>query len=557
MTDWHALIAAARRRGECLAVIDLARQALEEHPGDLLLEYEKALAYARAGAIGEAEASLAALATAGALDAIADPALRRDFAALRARLLKDRGYAASGAEAIAWSLRAAAAYEEVYRSFGDSFTAINAATLTCIAGDHARAGVLAQAAITAAEGEAPGYWRDATIGEARLLLGDVDAAAAAFRRAVGRSMHLDELATTRRQVAWLLTAGFGRDDAVAALPVPTIVAWEAAWSDGEPGWELAPIRRLADRPESGGLPVLAYGAIISPADVVIAEAFNAVDAQTDLVIASTRSACVEAFGRRFGEGWATRLDAALTAAQRVTEVTLEGDSSEPTVAQMARQQASGLAAMRASALVARVEQLRFGDVAGAPLAEQAERVPRFFVFGDVKGFSTITEAAHRPFLDCVIGGFADVLGELGSQVEYVETAGDGIFAVLSSVTAALRCCHGLQLSMLPDRLEAAGLPRALGLRLGAHAGPVGRGLDRVTGREKFIGKEVIRTARIEAVTPVGVTYVTEQFAAMLHALTTVGHACECVGWQAMAKGFGRCRMYSLKPTAQLMAMIGR
>jgi class 3 adenylate cyclase len=183
------------------------------------------------------------------------------------------------------------------------------------------------------------------------------------------------------------------------------------------------------------------------------------------------------------------------------------------------------------------------------------RIARAFVFGDIKGFSTITEAEHRPFLDHIIGGFADVVDRLREHVEYTETAGDGVYIVLSDVIAALRCCHGFQTAMDPAGLAAAGLPATLGLRLGAHAGPVARGVDRVIAREKFIGKEVIRTARIEAVTPVGQTYVTEQFAATLHAVSPVGHACEYVGLQAMAKGFGYCRMYSLRPTPQILALL--
>jgi class 3 adenylate cyclase len=284
-------------------------------------------------------------------------------------------------------------------------------------------------------------------------------------------------------------------------------------------------------------------------------------AQTHLVIACVAQDCIAAKARRFGPQWGSRLQTVLAGAASVSEVTLEGDTAEPTVAAMARQQASGLAAMRATALVTAVQTLRFGDDPGTEFAHpsapvgELDRIARAFVFGDVKGFSTIPEAAHRRFLNYVIGGFADVLGALGGEVEYAETAGDGIFVVLSSIVSALRCCDGLQRVMEPGRVAAAGLPATLALRLGAHIGPAARGFDRVTGRHKFIGKEVIRTARIEAVTPVGQTYVTEQFAATLHASSPVGHACEYVGWQAMAKGFGDCRMYSLRPTPQILAML--
>ncbi len=557
--DWHTQVAAARRRGEYLDVIDLARQGLLDHPGDLRLEYDKTLAYARAGATSEADANLRLLHASGALDAAADPTLRTDFAALAARLLKDRAYAAPPDEAPALAGHAAAAYEAAFDRNGAYFPAINAATLYRIAGDRVRSEILAHAALADAQAAAPGYWRSATIAEARILLGDLPAAAAALRDGVGAGVHLDELASTRRQLEWLAEHGVGDASVLAALPAPYVVYWHAQTAQGEPSWTAASIQALVAAQLAGGLPVLAYGALLGPADIVAAEAFAAAGAQSNLVIACPPGACLDFTRRRFGEGWAARLQAVLASAASVSDVTLEGDTAEPTVAAMAREQAHGLAAMRATALVTPLHTLRLGEAAetrGAPVPPGLEdRIPRAFVFGDIKGFSTIPEAAHRPFLDHVIGGFADVLATLGSAVEYTETAGDGIFVVLNGIAPALRCCDGLQRVMQPDRVAAAGLPPTLALRLGAHIGPAARGLDRVTGRLKFIGKEVIRTARIEAVTPVGQTYVTEQFAATLHSLSPVGHACEYVGWQAMAKGFGRCRMYSLRLTPQIIALL--
>jgi len=555
---WHALAASARRRGEYLEVIDVARQGLDEHPGDLRLEYEKTLAYARAGATGEAEANLRALRTAGALEVIADPALRNDFAALSARLLKDRAYAAAPGTAARLATEAAAAYEAAFAASGDYFPAINAATLYRIAGNIGRGNVLAQAALADARAASPGYWRAATMAEAYILLGDPEAALTALREGVAAGVHLDELASTRRQLEWLLQRGVGDIAVLAALPAPYVVCWETQTSTPEMADTIGDLVRAQS---AGGLPVLAYGAVLGKADIEAAEAFIAVGAQVNVLLACTPASCLETTANRFGPDWAGRLEAVLAAAARVSELALEGDMAEPTVIAMAQQQARGLAAMRATALVTAWHMLRLGKPLVTTSPEIAlpqglrDRVARAFVFGDIKGFSTISEAAHRPFLDHVIGGFADVLATLGNAVEYTETAGDGIFVVLSGISPALRCCDGLQRVMEPERVAAAGLPSTLALRLGAHIGPAAIGLDRVTGRQKFIGKEVIRTARIEAVTPVGQTYVTEQFAATLHASSAVGHACEYVGWQAMAKGFGRCRMYSLRPTPQIMALL--
>lgn len=557
LTAWQSLTASARRRGEYLDVIDLARQGLEEYPGDLRLEYEKTLAYARAGAPNEADANLRVLRQSGALDCMSDLVLRTDFAALGARLLKDQAIAAPPEATVSLAGAAAAAYEAVFEATGAYFPAINAATLHRIARNPARSDTLARAALADAEAAPPGYWRNATRGEAHILRGDVPAAQAALREAVVGGVTLDELASTRRQLEWLLEHGVGDAALLASLPAPYVVCWEAAAAPDE----TMAIPALVHAHSENGLPVLAYGAILGLPDLVVAEAFMAAGAQITVVIPCTAALFVQAALQRFGADWALRLQAVLAKASGLAEVTLEGDMAEPTVAAMARQQASGLAAMRATALVTTAHRVRLGHAAEASVPGPAlppgfrDRIARSFVFGDVKGFSTISEAAHRPFLDYVIGGFAAVLATLGDDVEYTETAGDGIFVVVTGIAAALRCCDGLQRVMEPERVAAAGLPPTLALRLGAHIGPAARGLDRVTGRQKFIGKEVIRTARIEAVTPVGRTYVTEQFAATLHASSRVGHACEYVGWQAMAKGFGRCRMYSLRPTPQIIALL--
>ncbi len=279
--------------------------------------------------------------------------------------------------------------------------------------------------------------------------------------------------------------------------------------------------------------------------------------------------CREYLEQREGRGTAASFDAVLARARNVASVTPEGDPGETTVLRMAVEQARGQARLRSAALVTSPEfvvaakgraelQTLPGDRgevsafvsqwtrsgAGNPI--WSRRTARALVFGDIHGFSTISEAQHPTFFDTIIGGFADALTPLGDKVEYTETAGDGIYVVLSDVVSAVAACHALQRSVDPERLASAGLSRDLGLRLSAHVGPVFQGLDRVTGREKFFGKEVVRTARIEPVTPMGETYVTEQFAAALAFVAGDRYACEYVGSQAMAKGFGECRMYSLR-----------
>jgi len=570
---WNAAIAAASGLGDHLGVIDLAARGLREHPGSAPLEYAQLLAFARAGAGHEAETRLQALRQSGRLDSIADPGLRNNFAALAARLLKDRATEAEPAEQALLAARAAAAYEDVYLQSGESYPAINAATLWRIAGDAGRAVKMVHAALASVATERESYWTLATIAEARMLLGDEPGAAAAFQAAVAAGAgRLSDIASTRRQLAWLAgIIGLG-NKVVAAIPAPQVVHWLASpLNDPDAVVELPAGIQTSARDGPG---LLAYGSILSAADLAIGEALLLRDAKLHLVLPCAADICRGLLATRGGSAAMARFDRLLSEARavsEVTEVTLEGDPEEMTVLRLALIQARGLAMLRGAYLSTSVRvllatpghtdlrELSPGTtdldrlLAGWPDLGRADsiwsgRQARALVFGDVKGFSSISEKEHVAFLRVIVGGFADALATLNGAVEYAETAGDGLYVVLTDVATAVRACHALHRAVVGPRLLAAGLPEDLGLRLSAHVGPVFHGLDRVTGREKFFGKEVIRTARIEPITPPGETYVTEQFASALCCVTGGIYDCEYVGRQPMAKGFGECRMYTLRET---------
>ena len=85
----------------------------------------------------------------------------------------------------------------------------------------------------------------------------------------------------------------------------------------------------------------------------------------------------------------------------------------------------------------------------------------------------------------------------------------------------------------------------MGLRIGAHFGPVFPCVDPVTRAPNFIGEHVSRTARIEPVTPEGTVYVTDAFAAALAATPNRRFATDYVGLVPAAKGWGSMRMFAL------------
>jgi class 3 adenylate cyclase/tetratricopeptide (TPR) repeat protein len=556
--DWLTRIATARGRGDHLHAYDLASQALHSLPDDLALEYQAILALARLGALGAARSRYAAVEAAGRLDGLADAFLASEFAALAGRLWKDLAERSRGAEAGRCRLMAAEAYRAAYERFGGFFPAINAASLYLALGRREDAVPLAQAALDLARRALPGdYWVAATKAEALLILGDPDGAAAALAvaSALGAGQ-LDRLATTRKQLTWVAALTGAPAAALNALAQPRVLAWDA-----QPGLAVGSLA-----PSFGSAtPVIAFGSVLSAADIATAGVLLDAGVEVNCVLPCAPALILSSPICHAGPDTARDFEAVMRRItdqdpRRITLVTPEGGPFEPAARLLCRQQAHGLARLRASSLAVTPELLRLdadgitcnptpaGTVAARPADGDAEvpaREPCTILFGDVRGFSQLTEAGQLLFLAHIIGGFADVL-DACPAVDYVETAGDGLFIVLSDILAAVDCAFALQGVLRPEHVAAAGLPGHLGLRLSAHVGPLYKRFDRVIRRDKFCGMEVIRTARIEPVTPVGEIFVTKQFAATLAAAAGDDFICEYVGVQAMAKGFGDCPMYSLR-----------
>ena len=218
--------------------------------------------------------------------------------------------------------------------------------------------------------------------------------------------------------------------------------------------------------------------------------------------------------------------------------------------------ASGLAGTAADTAVwerlgKRTVEIAPGPVARAlrfppplPPVHDASREIRSILFADYKGFSALGERELPLFMREVMGRIGQALDDFGAHVEFRNTWGDALYAIVDTPTIAGQVALALQ-----ERL--AGLPTALtppgtvaGMRIGLHYGPIYRATDRVTRAPLWYGGEVNRTARIEPVTPVGGVYCTETFAA---ALLLEGSDCRfvSVGRTALAKDFGETELYRL------------
>jgi class 3 adenylate cyclase len=168
------------------------------------------------------------------------------------------------------------------------------------------------------------------------------------------------------------------------------------------------------------------------------------------------------------------------------------------------------------------------------------------LFGDIHGFSKLTDAQLPVFTEKIMGTLGDVARRHKQHIAFVNTWGDGIFVVFRDAGCAAACALDMQDALSTIDLKAAGLPETLKLRLGGHLGPVYELDDPVTDRPNYYGAHVSRAARIEPITPEGCVYVTETFAAMLALYNADQFSCDYAGNTEMAKHYGRLRMFLLR-----------
>ena len=569
---WLDDVRSAEARGDCLGAFDLACKGLLEHPESIWLKHRSVLALARSGATDQAAERFTALAL--------HEREEEDIAALQARIHKDEALRAPSDSRAGMARRAAESYGAIYQRTKGHYPGVNAATMFLLAGDEARARSLA-AAIEISPEESP-FYRAATRAELALLRGEPGEAARALEEAARHSRgDYAALAATRRQLR-LVCGALGLDPTLLAPLAGPVIAHYTGHRISEEG----PFRpadephvgvRIRDAVAASGAR-LAFGSLANGADILFAEALLESGAALHAVLPFDVDEFRALSVAPAGDSWLARFEACLAGAASVHMATEGACLRDSSLFAYANRMAMGLGVVRARHLDTRVVQLALwdgrpstdpggtgdaiahwrslgwpatvlaldgaGPRAAEPTAAGPGRVVRAMLFGDVRGFSKLTEAQLQPFFDCVLGLWARILESYGPHVLHRNTWGDGLYVVLDDVEHAARCAMELQRAMGQLELREFGLPPDLTMRIGAHAGPVFTGFNPVTARPAFFGTHVTRTARVEPATPPGEVFVTDAFAALL-ALGGSGYRCDYVGEMPAAKGYGRLRMYLL------------
>jgi class 3 adenylate cyclase len=553
------------------------------------------LALARTGATEEATRRFEEY----GLDGVVD----EDVSALRARLAKDVALSATGIERARLAAQAATLYHAIFTRTRGYYPAINAATLWLVAGYAARSRELAGSVLELVAGSGDSYYTVATEAEAHLLRGETRAAEAALERtAAAHDGDYGALASTRRQlrlICDLLSIDPVLLDPLAGPAVVHFCGHRVGAARFSPGSEGDVAKRVEEAVRATRIGY-AYGSLASGADILWAEAILAAGGELHVVLPFARDEFVAWSVGPAGPAWVQRFEHCLDAAASVRYATDEAFLGDDVLFRYGSELAMGLALLRARYLDADVRQLAVWDggaangAAGtaidiatwqrgghavtvvsphravdtvsapasspddrvvpgqthAPATESAGnrpgRVVRALLFGDTRGFSTLTDEQLPVFSERFLGAFAEVLARHEDKVWHRNTWGDALYVVLTDAICAAACALELQEAVAAIDLPSVGLPAHLALRLGGHLGPVFPIHDPVVDAGAFMGSHVSRTARIEPVTPPGAVYVTEAFAAALVLAGCGRFTCDYVGHMPLAKDYGRLRMYRLR-----------
>jgi class 3 adenylate cyclase len=442
----------------------------------------------------------------------------------------------------------------------------------------------------------PGYWREATLGEAALILGDFAAATTHYANAAALGRHrFGDLASTRRQSRILLA--HLRDapaDVAKALAIPPIVAFAGHMIDANgrasprfPASLESPVRKELRSRLVAIAPAAVYASAACGGDLLCLEIARGLGAETHIVLPFPAAEFRRVSVDFAGPSWSERFDRELAAASSVTVTSDHHASGSAATFEYANLILTGAARLRAQQLDTSLKALavcdldagarrggtawtlaqwrRAGigcdrialeDIRGArdakePAAEGTENPGkvrhelRAMLFADAVGYSKLGEDQIPSYIEGFLGAVGELSRRSKHRYEHVEVAGDGLYMVFGTVEDAGR--FALELSALANGFDRAAwsLPPNFNLRIALHCGPVHCARDPITGGPLYTGPHTSRTARIEPITPPGQVYASSAFATVA-AATGIDFALSYVGRMPLAKGYGSLGLYHLR-----------
>jgi class 3 adenylate cyclase/tetratricopeptide (TPR) repeat protein len=580
-----------QQSGELFAAIDLIKQTLSKiDQPPLALRQNLVQVLARAGCVQEALHWYQKLALHKEDDI--------DSRSLVGRLYKDLAYSGSAAQQKQALQQARNVYLEIYRDTEDGYPGINAATLSALIAEPEQAREIASGVLQelqAVDDAAKGYWHYATLAEAHILQGNLKAAANAIQQAAEyRSHSLSDRASTLQQLSRLLRSLGLADDILQPLRPKPVLHFTGhmvapAGADGRILAENEPVlQKRIEQAVQNIDPGVAFGSLASGADILIVETLLEQGVEVNIVLPFALDDFIACSVAPAGGNWQERFTRCLEQSSgTVRYLTDQAYMGDDILFGLCSKLAMGRALLRAKHLEGEAVQLAVwdGEVTDFPAgtafdmglwqdhgdrqevvdvsdlgrklipkkAAQSKavaakktnignRVDVAMLFGDFKGFSKLTDTELPDFAGKTLAKAASALVTGPAECQFINTWGDGLFAVWSDPVQAAECALRLQESLVG---EAGQKPADLPIRISLHYGVAHELFDPVLQKQNYFGEAVSRAARIEPITPVGEVYVTEAFAAMLNLDPNSNIGTEYVGKLATAKNYGQIELYRM------------
>lgn len=554
---WLLRAREALKLGNYLNCYDLIVKAEQQGYVSDELQYLRLLALANAGSTRAALRRFEGLRT-GQLD------VSEDWLALEGRLHKDLALR-GGASATLHFQRAASCYEAAFQSTGGYFSAINAATTQLLGGNARRAQQLARELLSGLHrfkprDETDHYYLQATDAEASLLLGDVERARTALTEANrllkgninARSRSLQQLRLICRQL--------NLDERVLkTLQLPPVL------------W-LPPSSQLpAALPPVPAGANFVYAGITEPRELEAAEQMLERGFKLHAVLAAPPEKMLEHWQQAHGVAWTLRLGRLLDQVDDVSSALGFLDEEDGWCDTYVGATSLGLSRLAARRLgcgwlqpgaqgwsdalppvpnldpASSAQPVRAAGPDGEPML--FERRFAGLIFADFAGFSRLSEADLPDFSTRFMSAIAKSLSPMADDILFKHTWGDALHLVTRNTRAAAQCACAILDGLEKERANLPPNLQKLELRLSAHFAPVFSGEDPVERNATYFGTQLSFTARIEPVTPPGMIFVTEAFAARIALEAPDEFVMEYAGEIKLAKGYGQSRLFSLRKQA--------
>lgn len=555
--SWLERAREALRSGNYLHCYDLVARAESQGHATDDLQYLKLLALANSGS------------TETALRRLQDLPMElrnssEDWIALEGRLYKDLALR-GGIEANQHYRQAASCYQAAYIRTQGYFSGINAATMTLLGGDQAHAQLLARKVLALVQNlkepdEASQYYLRVTEAEAALILRDLPRAGLALTEA-NRLLreNINARSRTRQQLSLLCWKLELDEYLLENLEIPPVLYLPPVVD----GSQSLP-RKIGQQTAS-----LVFAGITDPAELGRAIQFARKGARVHAVLAAPPERMMSHWDAEYGTAAREQLQEFLQIVQETSIARGFLDQEDRWCDAYVGSMALGLSRLAAKRLGCAWRTLdSSGELSdGADLEQRLRQLAlraashayhrtegdmpferRFagIIFADFAGFSRLPDEELPRFTTQFMGNIAQCLDKSRTDILLQHSWGDALHVVTTtaSVCAVIAC--EIQESLERLRLSLPGALTRLEMRLSAHYAPLYSGLDPIEERKAFFGGQLSLTARIEPVTPPGMIFVTEAFAAQLALEAPTQFRAEYAGEIELAKSFGKYRLFSLR-----------